>query len=121
MSGLRQYLSPRTWQNFDAILEIVKTQEMVENWEGLSSKTFVCVVQNAVNFANLGGLDYPRPVGMQRGDLLEISVGSSYSSDLSYECSVTFRGRERRNVRLSNRGAYPTARLSFRRSPILLS
>lgn len=123
MSSLGQHFLPYepyrgsipTWDNFDASIDIMKPQDMVESWEDLSGKTFSCAVQNGCNFANLGGLHYPLPEGMRQGDLLEVSVSGPYGSAPYYECSVTFQGKQRQNIQLLKQGKCPTARLSFRR------
>lgn len=104
-----------TWEEFDASIDVVKNEYMLKNWNNLLERDFFCVVQNAANYANCGGLAYPLPEGMSPGTLLliePISIIGGTESEPYYLCYVTFKG-VRRNARLSKYGGNPTARLSL--------
>lgn len=99
-----------SFEEFNASIDFFKTTEIIE-WKALTGLMIETKPNNACNFANLGGLNYPLPLGMNRESNVLIEFLEDYG-DGYYKVLVTWEGQVKEG-RASKYGSYPVFRVSF--------
>lgn len=107
-----------TYEEFNAGLHCLKTPETEKDeWNSLLGKEIQTQVTCACNFANLGGISYPLPIGMNRGDTVTIKfieILHANPDDNYYKVELTWDNKKKLG-RANVYGTYPVFRVSFYR------